>query len=65
MFKKGQKVRLFVHGAGTVSEETATIESITKKGIKLDDADRLYDPVTGRTPVLAFGFWFEIKPLKR
>jgi hypothetical protein len=61
-FKKGQKVRLFVHGAGVVSEETKTIQRVTKTAVY--DGDREYDPKTGRNleEDTIFGFWFQIKP---
>lgn len=62
-FKKGQKVRLLVHGAGVTSEETGIVESVTKKGIKLEGLDTLYS-AAGKTGVLDFGFSFEIKPLE-
>ena len=62
-FKKGQKVRLLVHGAGVTSEEIATIIKVTKRAVF--DGDRDYNPKTGKClEDGVFGFWFEIKPLK-
>jgi len=61
-FKKGQKVRLLVHGAGVTSEETTTIASVSKNAIE-DKDGRLYSPKTGETAVGFAGFWFELKPL--
>ena len=65
MFKKGEKVRLLVHGAGVTSEETGVVESVTKNAIKLENEDRLYNPKTGHSEVGFAGFWFEIQPLKK
>jgi len=59
MFKKGQKVRLLVHGAGVTSEETATITKVTKTAVF--DEDRQYD-INGKSEVGFAGFWFELKP---
>lgn len=62
-WKKGQKCRLLVHGAGVTTEETTTIASVSKNAVICADG-RFYNPQNGHSEVGFAGFWFELLPMK-
>jgi len=61
--KVGDKVVLYVHGAGVVSQEFDYIEEISDEHLKLEDADRIYHKQKDgsyKTDVGFGGFWFKV-----
>jgi len=60
-FKKGQKVRMALHGAGVTSYTNEVVERVSKGQVWLEETEIPLDAVTGQSEVDFFGFWREIQ----